>query len=160
LVFCNQPLNIWDEQEYDQLARTLATTGEYAFTPGGELTSLRPPLYPALVAGVYAIAGPGNVAPVRFVQALLSLTTAGVLVALGRLILSHRGTLWLTGLFCFYPSLLGFNNLLLTETLFTFLLTVTCYFSIRTMVSGSVHYALLTGIGLGLAALTRSIVWL
>jgi 4-amino-4-deoxy-L-arabinose transferase-like glycosyltransferase len=160
LALRDQPLNIWDEQEYDQLARTLAATGDYAFTPGGELTSLRPPLYPALVAGIYWITGLGNFAAVRLLQAALSLGTAGLLFALGRSIISQKAAFWLTALFCFYPSFLGFNNLLLTETLFTLLLTAACYFSIRTLSNGSATWALAAGVALGLAALTRSIVWL
>lgn len=159
-VLSDQPLSIWDEQEYDQLAKTIATTGEYAFTPGGELTSLRPPLYPLSVAGVYKVAGISNFPAVRLMQAGLGLATTVLLYALGRLILDPKSSLWLAGMYCFYPSLLGFNFLVLTETMFTLLLITTCYCIIRTLLSGAALWGLAAGLSLGLAALTRSIVWL
>lgn len=158
--FCNQSLNIWDEREYDQLAQRLATTGEFAFEPGGALTSLRPPLYPAFVASVYAVAGVGNYAAVRLAQAVISLLTAGVLFALGRTVADRRTANWLVGIYCFYPSLLGYTNLLLTETLFTFLLTAAIYCCVRVLNRGSIIWAVATGLVLGLATLTRSILWL
>src|SRR5262245_33871865 len=63
-----EPLHIWDERDYHTLATNLLEHGEYTFTPGGIPTSLRPPLFPALVAGIYAVAGVDNFAAVRMVQ--------------------------------------------------------------------------------------------
>lgn len=159
-VVRDMPIHIFDEHDYDALGRTLAATGEYAFEPGGQPTSLRPPLYPALVAAVYRVAGSGNLAAVRAAQAVLSLMTAGLLFAMGRLVLSARGSLWLTALFTFYPSFLGYSNLILTETLFTLLLTASVYFAVLSTQRASIGWALATGMALGLAALTRSVVWL
>jgi len=155
-----EPLNIWDERDYHTLAANLLEHGEYTFTPGGTPTSLRPPLFPALVAGVYAVAGVGNYAAVRLVLAVLSLLTVAATYRLGRVITTPRVALWAAGLLCFYPSLLAHNNLLLTEVPFTFLLTVTCMLVVRTFQCGSVGLAFAAGATLGLAALTRSVVWL
>ncbi|MFO0810223.1 MAG: glycosyltransferase family 39 protein [Gemmataceae bacterium] len=159
LAFRDAPITIWDEKDYDAIARTLVASGEFGFEPG-QLVSLRPPLYPALVAVVYAVAGLGNFAAVRLLQILLSLATVGVVYALGATVASRRVALWAAGLCCFYPSLLGYNNLLLSETLFTLLLTGTCYCAVRAFQAGSVGWALAAGLALGLAALTRSVVWL
>jgi 4-amino-4-deoxy-L-arabinose transferase-like glycosyltransferase len=158
--FRGEPIHIWDEQDYDTLAQNLLETGEFTFHPGGTPTSLRPPLYPAVVAGVYALTGVGNFAAVRFFQAALSLLTVFVAYRLGREITSPRTALWLAGLCCFYPSLLAYNNLLLTEVLFTLLLTTACYWTVLALKRTSVAYAGAAGVALGLAALTRSVVWL
>src|SRR5262245_18871477 len=62
--FQDLPLNVWDEQDYNQLAIRLVTHGDYA-SPTGELVSLRPPLYPGLVAAIYAVCGLENYQAVR-----------------------------------------------------------------------------------------------
>jgi 4-amino-4-deoxy-L-arabinose transferase-like glycosyltransferase len=159
-AFRDAPVIIADERDYVALGRTLAETGEYAFEPGGPLTSLRPPLYPLMVAAVYNVAGVGNLAAVRLVQVLLSLATAVILYRLGRFVLSPRGALWLTAVFVFYPSFLGYNNLILTETLFTLLLVASVFCAVRALQMRSVGMAWAAGLLLGLAALTRSVVWL
>jgi 4-amino-4-deoxy-L-arabinose transferase-like glycosyltransferase len=158
--FGHEPLHITDEQDYDTLARNLVEHGELTFNPGGTPTSLRPPLYPALVAAVYRLAGAEDVAAVRLLQSALSLLTVVVAYRLGRQVLSARAALWLAGLCCFYPSLLAYNNLLLTEVLFTLLLTTGCYWLVLALQRDSLARALAAGAALGLAALTRSVVWL
>src|SRR3954468_22454599 len=65
LPFRGESLHIWDEQDYHTLAVNLLRYGEFTLMPGETPTSIRPPLYPALVAGVYAVAGEGNIAAVR-----------------------------------------------------------------------------------------------
>src|SRR5262245_10385335 len=49
-------VRIADEKDYNTLATVLVDHGEFAFSPGTP-TSLRPPLYPAVVAGIYRVAG-------------------------------------------------------------------------------------------------------
>src|SRR5437773_1926650 len=115
------PIHIWDEGEYHQLAVSLAERGEFAYRPG-VLTSHRPPLYPSFVALVYKLFGVGNVPAVRLLQAGLSLATVYLVYDLGRQLYGRRVGLLAGGLYCFYPSLLVFNNLLLTEPLFNLLL--------------------------------------
>src|SRR5262249_23611455 len=121
---------------------------------------IRPPLYPALLAGVYSVAGLENFAAVRLLQAALSLLTVVVLYRLGREIATPRVAAWLAGLYGFYPSLLVFNHFVLTEVLFTLLLTTACYLLVLSFKRGSVRFAALSGVVLGLAALTRSVVWM
>jgi 4-amino-4-deoxy-L-arabinose transferase-like glycosyltransferase len=159
IYFQNLPLGIWDENEYNLLAKNVVEHGEYTFTPG-TLTTLRPPLYPAMVAGVYSVFGVENYQAVRLLQAGLSLLNVVILYALGKEIGSRRLALWLAGLYCFYPSFLGFGNLLLTETLFTLLACTFCYLVIVAIRRESLGYLLFAGVTLGLATLTRSIFWM
>jgi 4-amino-4-deoxy-L-arabinose transferase-like glycosyltransferase len=148
-----------DEIDYTTLAENLVRHGEFAFQPGNP-TSLRPPLYPALMAAVYGVFGVDNLQAVRMVQAVLSLVNVVLVYYLGRSLFSHRVGLWAAGLYCFYPSLLAYNNLLLTEVLFTFLLCAYCALVVRALRANSLPWLVAAGVGLGLAALTRSVLWM
>lgn len=159
LWFQDLPPRIHDEKDYNQIAINLVEHGEFGFRPG-ELTSIRPPLYPFLMAGVYQLFGLENFQAVRLVQLALSLVTVVVVYGLGVTLFSRRVGTWAAGITCFYPSLLGANYLLLTETLFTLLLCTFCLVLVRAMKRDSVWLLALAGVTLGLAALTRSIVWL
>ena len=66
---------IMDEQQYSQIAQSIVAGHGFAWGPG-QPTSIRPPLYPALLAGVWAIS-PDNLQAVRVVQILMALATAG-----------------------------------------------------------------------------------
>jgi len=160
LPFRDLSPQISDERDYDALATTLAATGRFAFTPGRELTSIRPPLYPAFLAAIYLVTGDKDYSAVRLIQASLSLLTALLIYSLGVRLCSKQSALWATAIYSFYPSLLFYNNLLLTETLFILLLVTTCYFAVRQIQGGSISWAAGAGVALGLAALTRSVVWL
>jgi len=56
--------------------------------------------------------------------------------------------------------MLGQNNLLLTETLFTFWLVLACLAVVRFLNRNTLAYLAAAGVIIGLAALTRSILWL
>jgi 4-amino-4-deoxy-L-arabinose transferase-like glycosyltransferase len=153
------PLSISDEYDYNALAINLAEHGEYAFT-SGQPNSLRPPLYPALVSVVYRLFGAENFQAVRLVQAVLSLGLVVLMYHVGSVVFSPRVGLCLAGLCCFYPTLLGYNNLILTEVLFTFLLCAFCAVLIQALRRESLAWLAAAGVVLGLAALTRSVLWL
>jgi 4-amino-4-deoxy-L-arabinose transferase-like glycosyltransferase len=157
--FQDLPPQISDEKDYNVLAINLLQHAEFSFTPGHP-TALRPPLYPALVAGVYGLFGVENFQAVRLIQIGLSLLNVLLLYHLGLEVSSRRVAHWLAGLYCFYPSVVVFTDLLLTETLFTFLLCAACYTLVRAYKHGALAYLFLTGGLLGLAALTRSVVWM
>jgi 4-amino-4-deoxy-L-arabinose transferase-like glycosyltransferase len=152
-------LSIWDEREYDLLARNLLLHHELAFEPGTP-TSLRPPLYPLMVAGVYGVFGIENHHAVRILQAVLAIVTALLLYALGTRVHTSAAGLWLAAGFSLYPSWLAQTNLLLTETLFTLLLCAACYAVVVFYQEDKLRWLSAAGVLLGLAALTRSVVWL
>jgi 4-amino-4-deoxy-L-arabinose transferase-like glycosyltransferase len=156
--FQDERLHIGDELDYNAIATNLVQRGEFALVPGAP-TSLRPPLYPAAVAGVYWLFGLENLQAVRLLQAGVSLLNVLLLYRLGSEVFCRRVGLWASGFYCFYPSLLGFNNLLLTEALFTLLLSGACLFMARSLRRASIIYLALAAVVLGLAALTRSVLW-
>jgi len=151
-------LQIIDERQYAQLAESLAQGHGYAFTPGHP-TSMRPPLYSWFVAGIWTLTGSHSVSAVRLVQIALALLTTTAVYALGLRLFDRRAALIAAALTCFYPSLLFSGLLLLTEVLFTLLVVVFVlqYDSLlrrpRILVAASV------GATLGLAAMTRSVLW-
>jgi 4-amino-4-deoxy-L-arabinose transferase-like glycosyltransferase len=159
LHWADLPIYIDDEQSYDQLGRSLLKTGAYV-DDNGHPTSLRPPLYPAVVAGIYGVFGPRNYAAVRAIQALLSLITAVVAYQLAGTVFSRRVAIWTAACVCLYPSFLGYNNLLLSETVFTLLLCGATWAAVEALQHRSVGLLLLTGVLLGLGALTRSVMML
>jgi 4-amino-4-deoxy-L-arabinose transferase-like glycosyltransferase len=159
LWFHGRPLEVHDERDYDQLATTLVETARYA-APSGELTSLRPPLYPALVAGVYLVAGVENHTAVRLVQVLISLATVVLVYRLATRLYDPRIGLWAATVTCFYPSLLASCCFLLTETLFAFWIVLFALSVLEFLETRSVRSILAAGVVLGLAALTRSVLWL
>src|SRR5436190_5792064 len=63
---------IVDELHYTRLAENLVAGHGFAWGPG-DLTSIRPPLYPALIAGVWTLTGIDNFQAVRAVQLALAL---------------------------------------------------------------------------------------
>jgi 4-amino-4-deoxy-L-arabinose transferase-like glycosyltransferase len=153
------PLFVADERDYDALATHLAATGQYAYQPGVP-TSLRPPLYPALVAGVYRLAGPQSHTLVRLVQALLGTLTVALVWQLGRRLYDERTGLVAAAIVAAYPSLVAATGLILTETLFTFLLVAGVTLLVEYRLRGGWGWVAAGSAMLALAALTRSVLWL
>jgi 4-amino-4-deoxy-L-arabinose transferase-like glycosyltransferase len=170
-AFQDLPLLIWDERDYDELAVNLAQSGEFKYTPKDPSTfersdralptSLRPPLYPALVAASYSLVGKKHYhQAIRAFQIVLSLLTALLVYGLASGAYSPRVGLAAAALCCFYPSLVGFTNLILTEVFFTFLLCASCLAVVCYLQRDRAGYLALAGVLLGLSALTRSVMWL
>jgi len=152
------PARIADETHYLRLADNIAAGNGFAWGPGNP-TSIRPPVYPAMLAGIWRIAGVGNLQAIRFVQIVLALVTTGLVYYLGARLYSPTVGRLAAALFWLYPSFIFVNFLILTETLFTFLLIGFVVLSLILLESASLAVALACGVSLGLAALTRSVLW-
>jgi 4-amino-4-deoxy-L-arabinose transferase-like glycosyltransferase len=157
--FADVGLAVHDERDYDQLAVSILERGEFGFSPG-ELTSIRPPLYPVFLAGVYSVFGAQNYQAVRAVQIVLSLATTGMVYLLARRLYDQHVALAAAAIHCLYPSLIGATNLVLTETLFTLLVCAFLILVQRHVQAPSRWTLAAAGVVLGLAALTRSVLWL
>lgn len=147
---------IYDEQSYDEIAGSIASTARFA-DKSGNLTSLSPPLYPAMLAGVYRIWGNHNYLAARLAQAVLGALTVIPLFVLAKRMFSRRVGIWSAALYALEPSLAGFSGLLLSETLFTLLLVLGCLLMQQLLLDGRFRWAFLFGLTVGLAALTRSL---
>lgn len=143
----DRPL-ISDEIDYDRLGWTLATTGTY--TEDGQPTAYRPIGYPAMVAGIYAVAGrsPGAV---HVAQALLGAASVLLLflIAGG----GHAGLL-AAGLWTLYPSAILYSDLLMPEAAFTTLLLVAAFLAARGALERH-RLGFLLGLTIGVLALLK-----
>ncbi|HWQ14947.1 MAG TPA: glycosyltransferase family 39 protein [Roseiflexaceae bacterium] len=118
---------------------------------------LRPPAYPALLALLLPLAGM-DVSGALLLQAAL-LGALGVLAfyALGRQLFGGRAGLLAALLAALYVPLADFGAALYAEALFVTLLALGLAALDRTLVSGRGRWALVTGLLLGLATLTRAV---
>lgn len=149
---------IGDELQYRQIADSLVAGDGFGWGPD-RLTSIRPPLYPGLLAAIWTATGGDNLQVVRGLQIVLALLTAGVVYLIGARVYNRRIGCYAAALAWLYPSLIFFNFLMLTETLFTLLLLVFVWLSIRVVQAPDRGTALACGAALALAALTRSVLY-
>ncbi len=149
-----------DERDYVQLADSLNAGQGFAY-PNGRLTSMRPPLYPAVVAALWRVAGTSSLQVVRAAQIVVELGTVVVLFLLARELFGRKVALIAAAAWCFYPSYLFAGIVILTEVLFTFLLLLACLCAVLAFrrPGRAVGWAFAAGASIGLAALTRSVVW-
>src|SRR5262249_22716036 len=103
---------IVDEQQYSQISSNIFAGEGFGWGPG-ELTSIRPPLYPALVAAIWKTFGLHNFQAVRAVQILLALATTALVFQLGRRAYDRTTGYYAAAIFWLYPSLIFFNFLVL-----------------------------------------------
>lgn len=142
-----------DSQAYDMLAMGLLDGKGYV-NSRGEATSWLPPGYPLFLAAVYWAIG-RNLDAVRLAQAILDATTCLIVYVLAFRIFGNRVALVAAGLATFSLGLLSAARLILTESLFTFLVALSVLMlhaglarPSRTALGGA-------GFALGLGTLTK-----
>jgi 4-amino-4-deoxy-L-arabinose transferase-like glycosyltransferase len=146
-----------DEIQYQELAVNLVEGR--GFMLNDKLTSWRPPLYSAMLAGLYLVTGTTDPTVARVFQAVLTLLMAVLAYDLGRRIFGPRTAIAAAALVAFYPSFLFYANHVLTEVLFTFLVTLAVWCYAVYLQRPAAWRAIATGLVLALAVLTRDIVW-
>ena len=148
---------VMDEMQYQEIAVNLAEGR--GFSLNGQTTSWRPPLYPFVLAGLYLLTGTTDPTVARAFQTVLSLVNCLVVFALGRQLFGGTVAVGAALVFAFYPSLLFYNNHVLTEVLFTFLLTLTAWSFAGYLRSGRPRWLAASGAALALTVLTREVLW-
>jgi 4-amino-4-deoxy-L-arabinose transferase-like glycosyltransferase len=143
-----------DSLQYQALARDLlAGLGWAPHAANATEALFRPPLYPCFLAGIFAVFG-ASVAAVRVVQAALGAASAIVVSEIADRAYGRRAA-WIAGfLFAMNPLLLMQNAELMSESLFIplYLATFLCFLEAR---RGSMRWACVGGVALGLAILCR-----
>jgi 4-amino-4-deoxy-L-arabinose transferase-like glycosyltransferase len=173
-----------DMFQYDMLGRSIATGVGYrwyaapdlqfaqkymqlqvpaVYDPQGFLTTFRAPLYPAFLALVYWFNGinAGRFFAARLAQALLGACLVPLTYWLARKLFpdylkAARLAAWMVA---FYPLLVIYPLALATENLFFVLLLAALLALAWAAVSRRTRFFVLAGLLLGLAALTRSILF-
>lgn len=182
LLSYDLPIGLDDMFHYDMLARSIVAGNGFRwyaeddlgliqqyismevpaeYDPRGIPTSFRAPGYPAFLALVYAISGVGaqRFFAARLAQALLGAALAPLSWALAQRIgFGERTARWAAVIVAAFPLLVVYPLALATENTFVPLLTLGLVLVLR---AGERRWArdhALTGLILGLAALTRSVV--
>ena len=143
-----------DECRYHALTTSLAAGMGYR-VEGEAPTSFYPPLYPAVLSVVYKIAGPGPTAA-RLLQALLGACIVLLISHLGQLLFSRRVGLAAGLVASIYPMLIYFSSAISTENLFVLILFSLTFTLVKAQRSGSRRSAVLVGLLIGAATLTRA----
>jgi hypothetical protein len=171
-----------DMFQYDMLARSLLAGNGYRwyaqpdlyliqqyfeiptpelYDPRGILTSFRPPLYPAFLALVYFFTGVGaqRFFIARLVQAILNALLVPLTFWLTRKFFPDqpKAARWAAWAVAFYPLLAIYPLSLATENLFFVLLMLTLLTLATAVESRQTRFFLLSGLLIGLTALTRSV---
>ncbi len=118
IAFHQRPL-ISDERDYDKLAVNLLTSGTYGYDH--QPTAYRPIGYPLFLSLGYSVAGHRPIL-IKIIQAIFDILTAFMLYHL-LVVYGERTQLWGAGLWAFFIPAILYTNFLLSETIFTCLLT-------------------------------------
>ncbi|MFQ5453414.1 MAG: ArnT family glycosyltransferase, partial [Candidatus Zixiibacteriota bacterium] len=156
-VILFMPLHLWgDWESYDDMGWQWALKGDYF--NGDHLTSYWPPGYPFFLSRLYLIFGHEPIAATA-VNIFFSLAIVFLSYLIIRRIWNEQVSRWTMLILIFFPSQILFTNLLATEMLFTSLLLLSIYvfISLNDNLEGKWYFALLGGILLGFASLTRPI---
>ncbi len=120
---------VGDELAYQQIAENVATGRGFVqnnnpFFPGQTLYAWQAPLYPLSLAALYSVFG-ANPFVGKLYGILVGVATVYVSYDLARRVFANERIAWMAALFvAVYPGLLTSSHLLLSETLFTFLLVL------------------------------------
>ena len=148
-----------DAYQYDRIAINLLEGNGYSLQAGPpyEPDMFRTPLYPVTLASVYWLIGRAPYA-VAILQCVIGSLTCLLTARLARLLTSSRRVGALAGLLvAVYPLSVLYDNCLLTESLFTFLLLLALLlFATGLRSEGGLRFWL-CGLALGLSALCKPI---
>lgn len=147
------PLAGGDSVEYDLIARDLLAGRGYTDPIG----LIRPPLYPFLIGLCYAIGGIGVLVAL---QVAIGAASAALVGRLAQLLFGRPGSAGLMlgagSLAALYPWPIPFVGAIASETVFTFLALATFIAIVHAAGTRMAGAALIAGLLLGAAALTRA----
>ncbi len=142
-----------DAAEYSAIAESLAAGRGYRLA-SGELTAIRPPVFPLLLAGVYALFGV-HYGAALVMQNVLGALTCVVVYRAGAQALGE-GPGRLAGVMAAgYPLLIYNDGQLLSETAFVLWTTLVLWAMLWLKERPQAGVVVMLGVALGLAALTR-----
>jgi len=138
-----------DSPWYVGVAKNIAFRHSFELTPGIP-TALRPPLYPLLIAAFWWTDN-APITAVILVQSICGAATVVLVYLIAKDHFSHRVALIAALGATFAPMTVHYTAVILSESIFTFLLVLGVFFWER-------NRGLASGLAFGLAALTRTIV--
>lgn len=153
-LYCYSSLPDWEQLTVDNYyhhhwAQTIA-----AGNVVGDTTYFRAPFYVWCLGALYALFG-SSLWVARVFGAAAGLATVAVTYFLARRIYDHRAGLVAAALFAVLPTPLYFEAEILLDPLFTLLFICAIYFLVVWLDTGYSRNAVLSGLMIGLATLTR-----
>ncbi|MFC2157217.1 glycosyltransferase family 39 protein [Acidobacteriota bacterium] len=142
-----------DGKYYDLKAQNILQGKGYS---GNNNFAFRPPGYALFLASIYSVFG-HNLLAVKIIQAIISILTCLIIFAFSKILFNRTVALFSAALFAFYPLFIRYSAEFWTETLFIFLFFLSLFFLVKGSDKPSCSYEILSGIFLGLAALTREV---
>ena len=125
-------------------------------TPVESPSAFRPPFYPYLLGGIYAVFGEVETAG-RLAGALLGVLAVWLVYLIARHVWGERTALVAAGVAAVFPGLFLLNQALISEPLFVVAELAAVLFALRSRsAGGDLRWAAAAGLCCGLAALTRS----
>lgn len=149
------PSDHWDVAHDVVIARNLAQGNGFANEPGHP-TAYRYPLVPVVLSVFFRILGERYI-PFLLFQSFLSALVAPVIACMGAAACGRRLGLVSGLLVAFDSELISFSRMMLSETIFSFLLAVVALVFIGIVRRGGWLQSLLAGFLLGLAILCRPV---
>lgn len=143
-----------DAQSYDAIAVNLVNG--LGFTDG-TLMARRPPLFPYFLALIYMVFGHDYMV-VRIIQAIIGTLTCLNIYLIGKQVIGKDVGKIALLIASIYPFLVYYTGALLTENIFTFLLSLSVLQLLKFREKPDLRNAAFAGGFLGLAALTRPVI--
>ncbi len=155
LIMPPRPLNWDDTLSWNAVAWNLAN-GKGFKEIDGSPTHIRPPIYPILLAGIYLLFGHKFIYVLIF-QSIFGALTVIIVFLICKEIFEKQIIANLTGLFlCIYPPLIVYTQIIGSETLYTFLLSLVIHFFIKWMKQKRKKDIIIGSLLLGITNICRS----
>jgi len=145
---------VGDAYEYDTIAWHLVQGAGYSIEQNIP-ASKRAPGFPFMLALIYFMFG-HSYAAVTVFQSLIGAATCILIYYIARMIYDERVARASGLLMCFYPIIIAYTNLILSETLFIFLFSSTIFLFMKSDYGEKRIFLLASGFFLGLTTLTRA----
>ncbi|WP_380023833.1 ArnT family glycosyltransferase [Effusibacillus consociatus] len=137
-----------DDREYLKTAQIWLETGMFTYNDPNRPTVFITPGFPAFIAILMKFIGNGFVLEqtIRILQAVMVIAGLYFLFLIGKRMFSEKAALLAVILSTFYPPLWLVSNLILTESMFVFVLMLLVYVAIRAMETPSYKWGVLFGL--------------
>lgn len=120
-AFPPRPMD-WDDSKAWNFVALKFLKGEGFLTHTEAMDPKRPPVYPIFMAGIYKLFGQENFLAIKVAQAFVSALTCLLFYAVAYLLFGPTSALWSGWLTAFYPPLIIYSEILVSETIFIALL--------------------------------------
>ena len=142
-----------DAPAYLEMADSISNGKGYTKPDTGTPTAYRPPGYPFFIAAVYYVFPNAGLGTLRFLNTIFSCLTIIFVYLILIKIADKKSAILASVITTLYPAFIYFSGLIITETIFTFLFTLSVYLLLRSNLKASNFIAV--GLIWGISILLR-----